>query len=88
MEEDYLRDGFDFACESPAPLRVHLKTGWMGFPGGPYTSIKGYSDRVIDGGAATVLDLPLNPNKELKYLRVSAIANEVVVGLLSATLLR
>ncbi len=88
IEQDYLRDGFAFDWESPAPLRVHLKTGWMGFPGGPYTSIKGYSDRVIDGGAATVLDLPLNPNKELKYLRVSAIANEVVVGLLSATLLR
>ncbi len=88
IEQDYFRDGFAFNWESPSPLRVHLKTGWMGFPGGPYTSIKGYSDRIIEGGAATVLDLPLNPNKELKHLRVSATANEVVIGLLSATLLR
>jgi hypothetical protein len=41
-----------------------------------------------DGGAATVLDLPLNKNKELKNLVVKTIANDVVIGLMAVTLLR
>lgn len=31
----------------------------------------------IDGGAATMLDLPLNPDKELKELRTKILANDV-----------
>jgi hypothetical protein len=34
------------------------------------------------------LDLPLNPAKELKSLTVRALANEVVIGLMSVTLAR
>ena len=40
----------------------------------------------VPGGAATVLDLPLDPAKELKSLTVRALANEVVIGLMSVTL--
>ena len=43
---------------------------------------------MIDGGAATVLDLPLNKNKELKNLVLKTIANDVVIGLMAVTLLR
>jgi hypothetical protein len=42
----------------------------------------------VPGGAATVLDLPLNPEKELKSLTVRTLANEVVVGLMAVTLAR
>jgi hypothetical protein len=42
----------------------------------------------IDGGAATILGVPLDPSKTLKSLNVQAIANEVVIGLLSITLER
>ena len=42
----------------------------------------------VPGGAATVLDLPLDPAKELKSLTVRALANEVVIGLMSVTLAR
>ena len=42
----------------------------------------------VPGGAATVLDLPLDATKELKSITVRAIANEVVIGLMSVTLLR
>jgi hypothetical protein len=42
----------------------------------------------IPGGAATVLDLGLQPGKELKSLTVRALANEVVIGLMAATLVR
>ena len=43
---------------------------------------------MIDGGAATVLDLPLNKNNELKNLVLKTIANDVVIGLMAVTLLR
>lgn len=36
----------------------------------------------MPGGAATVLDLPLDETKELKSLTMRAIANEVVIGLM------
>ncbi|WP_207895919.1 DUF4450 domain-containing protein [Hymenobacter gummosus] len=90
IEQDYLDDGFAFRTGAVHPLRVHLKTGRV-VPGGEfdqYTSIKGFSTRTIDGGAATVLDLPLDPKKKLKSLTVRALANDVVIGLMSVTLAR
>ncbi|GAB2943619.1 hypothetical protein GCM10027048_05400 [Hymenobacter coalescens] len=90
IEQDYLDDGFAFRTGAPHPLRVHLKTGRLvlGSEFDQYTSLKGYSTRVIDGGAATVLDLPLDPKKKLKSLTVRALANDVVIGLMSVTLAR
>jgi hypothetical protein len=38
--------------------------------------------------AATVVDLPLDRTKEMKSLSVRALANEVVIGLMSVTLAR
>jgi hypothetical protein len=37
-------------------------------------------------GRATLLDLPLDPQRELRSLTVRCLANEVVVGLMAATL--
>jgi hypothetical protein len=42
----------------------------------------------VPGGAATVLDLPLDPAKTLQSLTVRALANQVVVGLMAVTLKR
>lgn len=42
----------------------------------------------LGAGRATLLDLPLDPNRELRSLTVRCLANDVVVGLMSATLLR
>jgi hypothetical protein len=42
----------------------------------------------VPGGAATVLDLPLDPARELRSLSVRTLANEVVIGLMAATLER
>jgi hypothetical protein len=50
-------------------------------------SFKGRGGKVA-GGAATILDLPLNPGMELKSLTVRTLANEVVIGLMSVTLER
>jgi hypothetical protein len=43
---------------------------------------------MINGGAATVLDLPLNRNKVLKEMTLVTVANDVVIGLMSLTLVR
>jgi hypothetical protein len=53
-----------------------------------YSSIKGLSSTAIEGGAATVVDVPLNPTKELKQFEIKAVANDVVIGLMALTLLR
>ena len=42
----------------------------------------------VPGGAATVLELPLQPGKELRSLTVRTLANDVVIGLMAATLAR
>jgi hypothetical protein len=88
IEQDYADDGFAFRTGAPRPWRVHLKTGLITRDFDQYTSIKGFSTRAIDGGAATVLDMPLNPRKKLKSLTLQALANDVVIGLMSVTLAR
>ena len=88
VEQDYYEDGFAFTTGAPKPVRVYLKTGEDSRTFDKFITIRGFSNRGIDGGAATVLDLPLDPSKELKLLRLKAIANDVVIGLMSVTLVR
>ena len=85
IDQDYYIDDFAFARPEPLPVRVDLKTGKMRVL--EMNSFKGRGGK-IPGGAATVLDLPLDPAKELKSITVRALANEVVIGLMSVTLER
>lgn len=85
IDQDYFIDDFAFARPGAIPPRVDLKTGRVRLldpetfrgTGGP-----------VPGGAATVLHMPLDPGKPLQSLTVRALANEVVVGLMAATLAR
>lgn len=85
VNADYFIDDFAFARPGPLPVRVDLKTAKIRVLDPVDFMGKG---AVVPGGAATVLDLTLNPAKELKSLTVRALANEVVIGLMSATLER
>lgn len=85
IDQDYFIDDFSFARPGGLPLRVDLKTGQVRVLD-PET-FKGRG-RTIPGGAATVLDLTLDPTKELQSLTVRALANDVIIGLMSATLER
>jgi hypothetical protein len=49
-------------------------------------TFKGKGRGAIDGGAATVIDVPLDPSRQLKGLTVHAMANDVVIGLMAVTL--
>ncbi|WP_345953805.1 DUF4450 domain-containing protein [Mucilaginibacter sp. PAMB04168] len=88
IEQDYDNDGFAFNPGAAKPLRVYLKTGTASLDFTNYTTIKGFSNKAIDGGAATVLDLCLNPAKKLKSLELRTVANDVVIGLMGVTLVR
>ncbi len=85
IEKDYYTDGFAFSLKQPRPIRIHLKTGAI-LSG--EESKQTYNGREIAGGAATVLDLPLNSSKTLKHITLKTLANDVVIGLMSLTLAR
>jgi hypothetical protein len=86
IEQDYFIDGLAFTTDAPPPIRVSLKTGKEISKSYKYSSIRGFSNFGIDGGAASVLDMPLDNKKQLKNLVLKAIANDVVIGLMSVTL--
>jgi hypothetical protein len=85
IDQDYYLDDFAFRRPEPIPPRVDLKTGKVRIL--DPESFKGRG-KEVPGGAATVLHLPLNPEKELKSLTVRTLANEVVIGLMAVTLER
>ena len=85
IDQDYFIDDYAFARPEPIPPRVDLKTGRVRLLA-PVT-FKGRGGPV-PGGAATALSLSLDPTKDLRSLTVRALANEVVIGLMAATLAR
>ncbi|SHF99408.1 Protein of unknown function, DUF608 [Cnuella takakiae] len=85
IEQDYYTDGFAFRLKQARPIRVHLATGNV-VDG--KTSKAQYNGQKIPGGAATVLDLPLDGTKILQSLTLKTVANDVVIGLMAVTLNR
>lgn len=85
IDQDYYIDDLAFARPEPLPVRVDLATGKIRVL--KMDEFKG-KGRVVPGGAATVLDLPLDSGKDLRSLTVRALANEVVIGLMSVTVAR
>jgi hypothetical protein len=85
IDQDYFIDDFAFRRLEPIPPRVHLRTGQVRIHDPIEFKGKGGT---VPGGAANVLDLPLDASRELKSLTVRALANEVVIGLMSVTLAR
>ncbi|WP_264537989.1 DUF4450 domain-containing protein [Flavobacterium sp. N1736] len=88
IEQDYFIDGLAFTTDAPKPPRVYLKSGEISRDFTAFKTIKGFSNYGVDGGVATILDLPLDKNKNLKSLTLKTIANDVVIGLMSVTLMR
>ena len=86
IERDYYTDDFSYRMNQPRPYRVVLKTGWVARQFEDVINSKGLDRRFLDGGAALILDLPLDHSRELKKLVLKTIANEVVIGLMAVTL--
>ncbi|MEL1240922.1 DUF4450 domain-containing protein [Flavobacterium flavipallidum] len=88
IEQDFYTDGYAFTTNAQKPPRVYLKTGTISRDFKDFKSIKGFSDFGVEGGAGTIIDIPLDQNKNLKSIEIKAIANEVLIGLMSLTLNR
>lgn len=86
IEQDFYEDGLAFHIEGVRPLRLYLKTGEWHLDS--YDVWAKNKTNKIDGGAASVLDLPLNPEKEMKQLTLETRTNDVVIGLMAVTLVR
>lgn len=86
IEQDFYLDDFAFDAPRPRPYRLHLKTGIASRDFGKALGVRGSANRVIEGGAGVMLDIPLDKNKALKELTLETVANDVVIGLMSVTL--
>ena len=85
IDQDYFTDDFAFRREDPVPPRVDLATGRVRMPGTENLNDRGGK---IPGGAATVLEMPLDSHRPLKSLTIRTLANEIVIGLMAVTLQR
>ena len=86
IEQDYYVDGKAFTTTMPRPFRVCLGTGTVSRDLGEALGLEGAEGRLIPGGAAQMLCMPLNPQKRLKSLTVRTLSNDVVIGLMGVTL--
>jgi hypothetical protein len=85
IERDYLLDDYLFRDDSPLPPRVDLRTGKVRMLTRDSFLGKG---RAVPGGAATILQLTLDPARQLASLEIEATLYGIVLGLLAVTLAR
>ena len=88
IEQDYFVDGKAFCTVNPRPYRVSLATGKVSRDLGKLLGIKGVEPRLIPGGAAQLLCLPLDPKKKVVSMTLRTLSNDVVIGLMAVTLQR
>ncbi len=101
IEQDFYDDGLAFRLKAKRPYRLHLKSGLVSrtlsaelgrdaqdAAHSVDLNSTGIFGNVLEGGAATLYDLPLDSKKELKHLQVEALSNDVLIGLLGVTLQR
>ena len=88
VEQDFYFDegAFRLAPGAQPPYRLHLQSGRVGRRLGDELGIEGVYGRQIDGGAATLVDLRLDPARDLEALEVETLSNDVVIGLMAVTL--
>ena len=87
IEQIYFEDGKAFNRHAKSMYRLRLKTGEISNHFGEELGYKGVS-QIIDGGAAVILRMPLNHNKQLSHLVLETLSNDVVIGLMGITLHR
>lgn len=86
--QDLYVDGRAFKLKTSRPYRLHFKTGLVSDNLGRDLKIKGVHGRKIDGGAGILLEMELDPKKELTSLTLETLSNDVTVGLMGVTLQR
>lgn len=87
VEQIFFEDGKAFNRRSPSLYRLRLKTAELSNNFGEELGFNGVS-REVDGGAAVLLEMPLNAKKALSHLVLETLSNEVVIGMMGITLQR
>jgi hypothetical protein len=87
IEQFFFEDGKAFCRNLPSLYRLRLNVGDVSNTFGTSLGYTGVS-RMVDGGAAVLLDMPLNKKKQLSHLVVETTAPDVVIGLMAVTLQR
>lgn len=83
IEQDFCFDDFLFSASGPLPPRIDLRTGKTRLL--DLATFKGQG-RPVPGGAATLLHLPLHPDRTLASFKVECSLYGVVIGLIAATI--
>lgn len=91
IEQDFFEDNMAFDIKAPRPYRVQLSTGLVSRDLERDLQLKDveYSKgRNIPGGAAVMLDLPLQADKEIVSVALESNTIESIIGLISITLVK
>ncbi len=88
IEQDFYNDGGAFSLPDgmKSPMRLHLASGISSRALGDSLGITGVTPRTIPGGAAVVIDIPVDSLRNLRNLRLETLSNDVVIGLMGVTL--
>lgn len=98
IEQDFYTDDYAFALPEGVlpPYRMLLSNGRVDrslerigalLPAqGDEKGLLSADGRRVAGGAATLLDIPLDPSKKLRSLKLETLSNDVVIGIMAVTL--
>lgn len=88
IEQDYYEDGLQFHAAQPRPYRLDFASLKVSREHMPMGERYGYQKRDFKAGAAVMLDMPLNAQKQLRDITVRTLSNDVVIGIMGVTLQR
>ena len=88
IEQDYYEDGLEFHAAQPRPYRLDFASLKVSREHMPMGERYGYQQRDFKAGAAVMLDMPLNAQKQLRDITVRTLSNDVVIGIMGVTLQR
>jgi hypothetical protein len=86
IEQDYYYDRYAFRVQGKHPYRFHFMSDIVSRNLGEELKLEGVYGRQVDGGAGQLIDLRLNPQKQLKNLTLTTLSNDVVIGIMGITL--
>lgn len=96
IEQDYLFDDAAFRGPSTSPYRFRLDSGTIY----RYPSVKDFSNgqrgndlgeshiKDLPHGAGVILNMPLNPKKQLTSIKIQTLSNDILIGVMGITLER
>lgn len=83
IEQVGIDDGYSY--RAPALWRLSLQNGTLSRTLDKDMGIEGIN-RMIPGGAATLVEMEINPMKELQSLQLETLSNDVVIGIMGITI--